>query len=48
MIRIDYYTDGDEWTGVYYLDVLPKDIDKFAQSKLGDYFADWYSIHIGD
>lgn len=48
MLRIDYFTNSGEWTGAFYLDTLPRDLDKFAQSKLGDYFADWYSIHLGE
>ena len=46
MIRIDYFTYNGEWTGAYYLDELPLNLDKFAYSMLRDYFADYYNIHI--
>ena len=46
MIRIDYYKDSGEWTGAHYLDELPNDLDMFAISMLGDYFAEHYRVRL--
>lgn len=46
MIRIDYYSSNGEWTGVHYLDELPRDMDKFALSMLKDYFAEYYRMRL--
>jgi hypothetical protein len=46
MLRINFYKKNGEWTGVHYLDSLPRDVDKLALSLLSDYFADYYRISL--